>query len=210
MELNDFAKLDIGDIITLSDIQTQKEYNSLQSDFIIKEVRRYNEPGGLFNHIGLICDYENKSGNENAPDQTIMILVRNFKSINTWDIFVYYLDTDGDISNFYPVLNETGEDLIDQFEVTLHFADADIDVTWFKKEMGTVFGVESESIQGKSHQDKNTDCKTIAEYFTNDDTRGNPHCFIEWTGDSGVGYIEIWYGCEITPSDIEVYNIINN
>ncbi len=94
----------------------------------------------------------------------------------------------------------TTEDLVERFEVAMDFDDADsVDVTWDKKDAGSTFGVETTSTEAKR------DAKTLAEYFTNDETHGNPYCFIEWTGDSENGWIEIWYGCEIKPEDLEFF-----
>ena len=65
-------------------------------------------------------------------------------------------------------------------------------------------------VETEIQDDKGAGCldyKTLAEYFTNDDTRGNPHCFVEWTGDAETGYMEIWYGCEIENTDIEVFKV---
>lgn len=229
--ITDFKGFGKGDIATLSDIQTQKEFNELSSDFRVIEVRVYREPNNFFTYTGYICEYQGK-GEEDEPQQ-IMILLREMG--DDYDLLVYYKDQEGDITE-YPFLiteeeveeesdkeeektveeelfddnddnedeeeedDSTTEDLVERFEVTLNFDDAEpSDVTWDKKEAGSTFGVESHSTESGS------DTKTLAEYFTNDETHGNPHCFIEWTGDKKKGWIELWYGCEIRPEDLEMF-----
>lgn len=208
MNLQELQELGINDIITLKDLQTQKEYNALSADFRIREIRNYNDPNGRFNYIGLICDYENKT---DGDEQSIMVMVRNFPTLHNWDLFVYYLDNDGDVNDMIDFVTEDGEDLVSTFEVDLHFDDATLPVKWDKKQTGTTFGVESFTFASDDDIEYGVDpdCKTTAEYFTDDETRGNPHCFVEWTGDDRTGWVEIWYGCEITEHDIEVYNLNN-
>lgn len=235
-EVTNFKGFGKGDIATLSDIQTQKEFNELSSDFRIIEIRTYREPGGFFTYTGYICEYQGKD-NEDEPQQ-IMILLREMG--DDYDLFVYYMDQEGDIAEYQDMITEkeveeessdeegeedtveimvdkefededdtaeedeeddsTTEDLMERFEVTLDFGDdGTSDVTWDKKDAGSTFGVESHSTESGS------DTKTLAEYFTNDETHGNPHCLIEWTGDKKKGWIEIWYGCEIRPEDLEIF-----
>lgn len=243
--VNDFLGFGVGDMITLSDIQTQFEYDDLNADFKIQEVRRYHEPNDFFTYSAYLCKY--KGGEK---EKMVMVLVRQMGA--DYDLLVFYLDQDGDVSEYAIHLitgkevkadeegdeedteevdsvfdddgfpeggveggeetdeepeeeDSTTEDLIDKFEITMNFdkpdanGDSEYDVTWDKKDAGSTFGVEFHSTDGGD------DTKTIAEYFTNDENRGNPHCFIEWTGDSQKGWIEMWYGCEIKPEDIEIF-----
>jgi len=229
-----------GDVITLSDIQTQKEFGEMSVDFIIKNIRTYREPNGFLTYTAYICEYQGKDDDE--PNQ-IMIMVREVN--DNYDLMFYFLEADGDVTQF-PMLftkevveedndvNETDtnetltddafsydedydgdddnneteededdgftEDLVDRFEVEIDYCEEKSDVTWDKKSSGSTFGIEYNSTEdGK-------DIKTIAEYFTNDETHGNPHAFLEWTGDSEAGYVEIWYGCEIRPEDVEMFH----
>jgi hypothetical protein len=230
-DVSNFKNFRKGDIATLSDIQTQKEFGELTADFKIIEIRTYREPGGFFHYTGYVCEYQGKG--EEDESQQIMILLREMGEM--YDLFVYYMDQEGDVTE-YPFLIEekavedekdsgekpvedevsdfddnddedeeededsgTTEDLVERFEVTLNFDEGESDVTWDKKEAGSTFGVETTSTETES------DTKTLAEYFTNDETHGNPYCFIEWTGDSKKGWIEIWYGCEIQPEDLEMF-----
>lgn len=247
--VSNFKGFGKGDIATLSDIQTQKEFGDLTADFKIIEVRTYREPGDFFLYTGYICEYQGK--NEDDEPQQIMILLRQMGE--DYDLLVYYMDQDGDVKEYGHLITEsqlededdedegdeeedtviigesvilvdegfdteedaegdpeeddgeeeeptTTEDLVERFEVTLNFDDADpSDVTWDKKDAGSTFGVETTSTSAEKDE------KTLAEYFTNDETHGNPHCLIEWTGDSENGWIEIWYGCEITPEDLEMF-----
>lgn len=212
-EASDFLKFKEGDIITLSDLQTQVEFNSTSADFLIKEVRTYTEPSGSFTYTGYLAAY--KPGDEIDEQKGIMLLVRDFKDIG-YDLRVYYLDQDGPVGDYEvilerkPCVSESDEepdeedipeitvDLSDRFDNVLYLDNEEFHVTWDKQGV-TFFGVETRSTSMKNDQ------KTIAEYFTDDETKGNPHCFIEWTGDEIEGWIEIWYGCDIRTEDVEMY-----
>lgn len=192
--IENFLGFGEGDICTLSDLQTQKEFGEMSVDFAVKEVRTYKEPGGFFTYTGYICEYEPKDG----EPQTIMLLVRQMGA--DFDLLAYYLDKEGDAGES-PVFTEDGEDLLDTLDVTMYNdKDEEINVTWHKKKAGTTFGVEAES------SSTDNDTKTLVEYYTEDDTGGNNHAFLEWTGDAEDGYIELWYGCEIRVDDAELYH----
>jgi len=231
--VTDFKGFGKGDIATLSDIQTQKEYKALNADFKIIEVRTYREPNDFFNYTGYICEYKADKDSEDEPQQ-IMILLREMG--DDYDLLVFYMDQDGDVTEYDWLIeekeeegdesgdeeddgefddeifddddeendeedDEADEDLVERFEVTMHFDgedEDDRDVTWDKKDAGSTFGVQTHSTESGDDE------KTLAEYFTNDNPE-NPHAFIEWTGDSEKGWIEIWYGCEIRPEDIEMF-----
>lgn len=194
--IDDFTGFGVDDIITLSDLQTQEEYNKTSVDFRIREVRVYKEPQGVFTYTAYLAEYK---PNKDKVDQ-IMLLVMQVGS--EFELRVYFLDNDGASDDFAPVFAEDKDDLIDRFDVTLNIGDEEYPVTW-DKQGSSAFGVETTSTESNSDE---PDCKTLAEYFTNDETKGNPHCFIEWTGDKEGGYIEIWYGCEIRNEDVEIYS----
>jgi len=241
--VDNFIGYKIGDIITLSDLQTQKEFNEMSVDFRIKEVRTYREPSGLFKYTGYIAGYKPKDSEE---ENIIMLMVRQID--DDYDLLVYYMDNEGPAGDFGPLFlvteseedenteeddeesvdveinigddsyansdyedeeaqedeedEEDGpdEDLVKSFEVDMDTEKGTSHVTWVKKTMGTVFGVDVNST------DTGKDVKTIAEYATDDDTDGNPHCFIEWTGDTEEGYLEMWYGCDVEPELTEMYH----
>jgi hypothetical protein len=193
-KIKNLLNYNVNDIITLSDLQTQKEFGKLDVDFSIKEVRKYVHPEGIFDYTGYIANYQ---VDEKTEEQKILLLIRRIE--NDYDIRVYYLDNDGPSENFIPVFSEEYDDLVDRFEVDLHFDDEDFSVTW-DRQGKTVFGVEC--LVNNVEQS----CKTIAEYSTNDETKGNPYCFIEWSGDKTDGYIEIWYGCEVRGNDVEMFH----
>lgn len=185
----------VGDIITLSDIQTQTEFKKLEVDFTIVETREYKHSEGVFCYTGYIAVYQ---ASPDADPQQIMLVVRQVG--DQYDLRVYYMDSDGPSENFGAIISGDGEDLIDRFDVDLHFGEETLPVTWDRQ------GVTNFGVVCRSSETKHVNCKTIASYFTNDDTRGNPHCFIEWTGDNTGGYIEIWYGCEIRKNDLEMFH----
>lgn len=196
MKLQEILNHSVGDIITLSDIQTQIEYKKTNVDFVITEKREYNHPENLFKYTAFIASYDpDKTDDIEAKD--IMVLVREIG--NDYNLRLFYLDNCGLVENFEPLFCESEDDLIDRFEVDLHFGDENLPVTWDKQDK-TNFGIETYSTEFESSQ-----CKTIAEYFTNDDTKGNPHCFIEWSGDKEDGFVEMWYGCDIEIFDVDFY-----
>jgi hypothetical protein len=195
--INDFIGFEVGDIITLSDIQTQKEFKEMEVDFKIIQTREYRHPNGVFAYTGYIASYQATPEDE---EQQIMLLVRQIG--DDFDLQVYYMDNEGTSEEFEALFVENEEDLLDRFEVQLHFGEEDLDVTW-DRQGPTNFGVNYSS----SDDDEDDEIiKTLAEYFTNDDTRGNPYCLIEWSGDKVGGYVEIWYGCEITVDDVEIFH----
>jgi len=194
----DYLGYQIGDIITLSDVQTQQEFNEMSVDFRIKEIRTYKEPGGLFTYTGYISEY----APENEEPTTIMLFLRQVD--DDFDLFVYYVDQEGPSDDFGPLFKTNpkdpeDEDLVDIFEVDIHVDGKDLPVTWNQKGSGTIFGVDYNSTDTGEGQ------KTISEYYTKDETGGNPHCFIDWAGDTTDGFLEIWYGCEVTPEDVELF-----
>ena len=185
----------VGDILTLSDIQTQKEFNELSMDFRIKEVRTYKEPNDIFTYTGYVLDYDPRDGEDPIP---LMLIIRQM--CDDFDLMLYYLDQEGSMEDFKEhILKSDEQDFKDNFEVTVTFKDKTSDITWDKKAAGTFFGIETTS-------NSNSDHKTIAEYITSDDNDGNPFAFIEWTGDHKKGFVEIWYGCQIRLEDAELFH----
>lgn len=191
----------IGDIITLSDIQTQKEFKLMAVDFKIVETREYRHPEAMYTYTGYIASYQATPEDE---EQQIMLLVRLIG--DDFDLRVYYMDNDGQSESFETLFVDDDDDLEERFNSALNFDDLDdpLPVTW-DRQGPTNFGIECDTSESSE-----TNIKTIGEYYTNDDTRGNPHCLIEWSGDKVGGYIEIWYGCEITVNDIEMYHTNTN
>jgi hypothetical protein len=193
--ISDFLNYGIGDIATLSDLQTQKEFKKMEVDFLIIETREYRHP--IFTYTGYVMSYKATPEDE---EQQILLLIRQVG--DDFDLRVYYMDSDGPSDDFEDLFVVDDDDLVDRFDATLHFDEdnADLEVTWDRQGHSN-FGIECDSSESEE-----TTIKTLAEYFTNDDTRGNPHCLIEWTGDKLGGYIEIWYGCEIRENDLEMFH----
>lgn len=199
-EISEFLGYGVGDIITLSDLQTQKEFKKMSVDFTIIETREYAHPEGVFTYTGYIASYQATSDDE---EQQIMLLIRKIGT--SYDLQVYYMDNDGPSENFEGMFVEGIDDLEERFESKLFFDDLEepLEVTW-DRQGPTNFGIEVTSSESEVEE---PDCKTIAEYFTSDDIRGNPNCFIEWTGDKVGGYIEVWYGCDIRVEDLEMFHV---
>lgn len=196
-----------GDIITLSDLQTQKDYDSLKTDFLIEETRLYEDPNDLFKIYAYIVKPE-VEGKEDEPPYMIAI-----KAVgNDFDVFVYYLDSDGPVylsdsddeeaeqdCDFLGILNDDYDSFKDRLEVTMTKEEGEgtqkVEITWDLQQQ--THGVEF--IDGNDEG-----ITSLAEYFTNDDTGGNPHCLIDWRGDAKDGFMEVWYGCTIEPHEIEI------
>jgi len=100
-KIKNLLNYNVNDIITLSDLQTQKEFGKLDVDFSIKEVRKYVHPEGIFDYTGYIANYQ---VDEKTEEQKILLLIRRIE--NDYDIRVYYLDNDGPSENFIPVFSE--------------------------------------------------------------------------------------------------------
>jgi hypothetical protein len=190
---------DVGDIITLKDIQTLLEFNELSVDFTIIETRQYIHPEGIFAYTGYIASYQAPSDDE---EQKIMLLIRKVGS--SFDLQLHFMDNEGPSEGFEGIFIDGDDDMAERFIADLHFEDLDkpLEVTW-DRQGTTNFGIGVTS----SESEEESGCKSIAEYFTNDETRGNPNCFIEWTGDKVGGYIEIWYGCDLQERDVEIHHI---
>jgi hypothetical protein len=193
-KISDFLNYGVGDIITLSDLQTQKEFKKMEADFQIIETREYRHPEGIFTYTGYLASYK---ATPEAEEQQILLLIRQVG--DDFDLRVFFMDSDGPSESYEDLFVIDEDDLVDRFDVTLNFDGTSLEVTWDRQGQSN-FGIECDSSESEE-----TNIKTLAEYFTNDDTRGNPHCLIEWSGDKLGGYIEIWYGCEIRESDIEMY-----
>jgi len=189
----------VGDIMTLSDLQTQAEFDELSVDFKIDETRIYKEPSDMFTYYAYVA-----SAPKDTNDRKYMLLIRTVD--DEADLMLFYLDQDGDVTDFAEhVLSEDQANFIKEFTVELD----DKDVTWVRKKP-TTFGVEtviSEDDEGIDNQ-----C-TIAEYGASEDTKdstNNKHAFLEWCGDEENGFIEMWYGCEIQLHEVKIYEVTDD
>lgn len=195
LTVDDFTGFKTGGIVSLSTAQIIEDFNAISVDFEIKDVRTYYEPNGSLNYTGYLLH------SHLDADLMYMLMVRRVG--NDFDMILYYLDIEGDVSEAAEiVLNESGDNFLERFNVALIDADGNPqEVTWDQKGAGTFFGVE----YSDSESEKDA-TKTISEYFTNDECGGNPHAFLEWSGDAEHGWIEMWMGHEVNPSDVKLYN----
>ena len=186
-----YNEYDVGDIVTLSDIQTQKQYKETSVDFKIIEKRVYQEPNDLFTFISYLV--------EDPDELKLMLMIRQVEDEE--DLRLYYLDQEEIAAEYVEaIITENGEDLEETFEANIILDDdSEKEVTWYKQRI--IFGIETE-IRSSDHTN---DIKTIADYYTKDHEE-NPHCFVEWTGDE-EGWIEVWYGCDIRIDDVEFFNV---
>jgi len=210
LDIHKLASHKVGDIVTLSDLQTQIEFNSLKVDFVIDAVRHYNEPSGVFKFTGYVVHADGK------PDEPpYMILIKEVG--NAHDVFVYYLDSnhefyvakDGqppcEVMNF--VLNDTRDNFRSRIECDVAYKEGSTHVVWDLQ--GTTFGVKYKESEGVYTGDFSDSIVTLGEFFTNSDNKGNSYCLMDWSGDIDPGFLEIWYGCVIKNHEIEIFSVRN-
>jgi hypothetical protein len=192
----------VGDIITLSDLQTQIEFDSLKVDFVVDEVRHYQEPSDLFKYTGYVVHADGK------PDEPpYLILIKEVGEVR--DVFVYYLDSSHE---FYVtrdglppcdvmevILNDTKENFRSRIECVVAYKEGSNPVVWDLQ--GTTFGV-------RYHDTKTTEgIVTLGEFFTNSDNKGNNYCLMDWKGGIDPGFLEVWYGCTVKEHEIEIFSV---
>jgi len=188
----DFAGFRVGDIITLSDLQTQTDYNKMSVDFPIREVRTYAEPNGIFKHYGYMVEAPN-----DAHD-LYLILIRTTKDLFEPYVFCKDVGASGPLpGNLIAFFDEAGEDFIPRFEAQVTDQSGTHAVTWDKQT--SFYGVDF-----KSTVDGDGMC-SLAEYFTNDENGGNNYCMLDWKGTTQKGFVETWYGCPIKNSEIALF-----
>jgi hypothetical protein len=193
----DFSGFVVGDLVTLSDMQTQEEYSKMTVDFPIREVRTYVEPNGVFTYIGYIVETPEK--------QQLLILVKTMGS--DFEIYVFYMDTGAalyqaeagqDPCALLCLLTADQKDLIKRIEAQITGKNGTHPVTW---DLQTVtHGVQYNDTTGVEG------ICTLGEYFTNDPNDGNSFCMVDWKGDAAKGFLEIWYGCLIKNHEIQLFH----
>ena len=187
----DFLGYQVGDILTLSDLQTQEEFKKLSVDFTIREIRTYKEPNGVFTYIGYSIVTPN--------NQSLLVLVKTMGE--AFEVYIFFQDTAAPIAEKSPLLcllTEDQKDLVLRMESDIpnEGAEGTHHVTWDRQTV--THGVDYEDtgdIEGIC---------TLGEYFTNDENGGNNFCLIDWKGDAAKGFIEIWYGCLIKNHEIKI------
>ncbi len=211
--IDDFLDYTTGDIITLSDSQTQIEFDELSVEFVITEVRTWKGPDDLFTYTGYIAEYT-PAGKDT---EQVMLLVREVD--REYDLRVYYLDQDcgaDELAHALVVdqsideslydeeertmLPEISETLAEQFNATIFVGDEELPVRWDRQ--AVFFGVMASST-GMPKEDM----RVLGLYFTEDETGGNKNCMIEWSGDSETGWFEVWYGCDVVEQDVAMERI---
>lgn len=199
-ELQAFLDYKPGDIITLSDFQTQKDFDASTVDFLIESIRVYEDPNGSFRIYGYVVKPEIE-GKEDEPPYLIAI-----KAVgDVFDIFVYYLDSDGPVymnegedqdCEFLLLLNNEFDGFLDRLEVQVTTEKGEeFDINWDLQDEthGVVFSDGTEE-----------GITTLADYYTEDDNGGNNYCLVDWRGDVEKGFMEVWYGRTIQPHEIEI------
>jgi len=189
--INDFLRFGVGDVVTLSDLQTQETFNESSVDFMITETREYIEPNGVFKYTCYLM--------ENNDSDGLMLIIREVG--NDFDMLICYrvgsfVIDDGIAATF---LNDKRDDFKDTFIGSIEDGEEAKDVLWVKKDSGTTFGVTYNSTEGSGKAPHH-----ICEY-QNDTWPDNPHAFLDWIDNpDGEGYMEIFYGTEIKAHEVEI------
>lgn len=190
--IKDFLGYAVGDVVTLSDIQTQETFNSPTVDYAIKEIREYVEPNGVFKYTCYLI--------ENSDSDGLMLLVREVG--DDFDMLICYKVGEFVIDEMIAktFLNPEKEDFADTFIGSIQTEEGeDTDVLWVKKDSGTTFGVTYNSTGGPGKAPHH-----ICEY-QNDTWSDNPHAFMDWIDNpDGDGYLEVFYGSEIKTHEVEI------
>ena len=180
-----------GDIVVLSSLGIMQDHNVLELECEIIETRKYHEPSNRFTYTAYVC--------KSIKSETIyMVMIRQVGSDS--DIMLYYNDHGMDIKEVAEfILAPDGNDLVPTYNMTVtDVQGTPHEIVWEKKSAGTFFGIhfKDDEIEGM---------KTICEYNTKSECGGNPHTFVDWSGDKATGWIEFWVGCQITPIEIKIY-----
>lgn len=193
-DVSEFLGFGVGDVVTLSDLQTQAQYNDTDIDFRIVGLRHYHEPNDCFT---LTCYMLEDPGEDDLP---LMLVVKQVNDV--YDLFVYYLEEEGELyaaedgQEECPLLilfKEDEDDLKERIEAVKE----DKTITW-DKQNGSTFGVEYEDDEG------DTGITTLAEYYTEDENEGNDRCLVDWRGSKDIGSVEAWYGCIVEDHEVEI------
>jgi len=202
--VDEFTGFGVGDIVTLSDFQTQTEFGQPEVDFKITAARSYRCPDDRF----LLTCYILEGPNDD--EQPFMLMVKEVG--DAYDLFVYFLEQQGELykaedgqpeCELLNLFKEEEDDLKERIEAAIVDKDGnEQSVTW-DKQNGSTFGVQY------SDTDEDNGITTVAEYFTDDGevNYGNDRCFIDWKGSQESGSIEAWYGCLVEDHEVQVYSL---
>ena len=159
MDISNLINARVGDILTLSDLQTQISEDESKKDYLVIDIRTYTEPNAVFKFTGLIF--------QDDEERDMMLLIREVDKES--DYMLYYMDNEGNMGAFREYfLTEDGKDLTEAFNANVE----GIEIEWVKKSAGTHFGIE---YQVESSENDEEPPVTIAEY-QNDQWENYPHC----------------------------------
>lgn len=181
----------VGDILSLSDIQAQMMFNTDSVDMDIEEVRYYEEPNGLFKYTGYIVT---------APDDVkYMLLIREIGELA--DTMLMFLDQEDNIKTYIEssLLTNDQQDFVDTFPCT---TPEGVEFNWVRKRP-SMFGINTTVI---NEEDRDNDQKTLIEYSADVETK-NSDALLEWSGDNENGWLEVWYGCQVKPYEINILEV---
>lgn len=198
--VQELASYRVGDLITLSDLQTQIEASDLAKEFPITQVRKYRHPEGIFEHTGYLID--------GPEDVTYMVLVKTVGQNH--EIYVYYIDTEGRLYEaeegdeecpLWGLFDENQDELLERIEACVQFGDGEEDyrdVSWDKQDVFNGVVIDDGETEGVC---------CLGEYYTGDENDGNNYCLLDVRGNTDDGYIEVWYGTPIKDHEIDFLRI---
>jgi hypothetical protein len=194
----EFLGYGVGDLITLSDLQTQEEFKKMSVNFPIREVRKYTEPNGVFTYVGYTV--------ESPTKQMLLILVKTMGKL--FEVYSFYKDTAAPLYQagagqeacpLYALLTDDLKDLTPRFDAQVPDDKGTHPVTWDRQTV-------THGIDFEDSEDVKGIC-SLGEYFTNDENGGNNFCIIDWKGDAAKGFLEIWYGSLLQNHEIEMSHV---
>lgn len=190
--VKDFLGFEVGDILKLSDLDTQTEFGESSVSFKIKERRKYEHDGIGFVFTGYVVQAPNKE------QQDFMLMIKEVG--NVYDLLLFYMDGCGEITGT-PLLDKEGG-LVDYFETSTQLNNKEVVVPW-NRQGPTIHGVVLNA-------DLTPDLRSIGNYHTASTEFKYPYLFVEWTGDEKTGFFEMWFGSLIQASDLELLKVTSH
>ncbi len=197
-DLDIYTKINKGDMITLSDPQTEVVMDG-PGEFEVKEKRVYTHE--LFKIYAYLLHAE-----KDEDDVFLMVKVVE----EDYDFRLYYLDHGGTqeelIDEGWGHWSEDGDSFAAEFTVEIptgETEDSFEEITFKEKDFGPFYKtiLNRYTTPGEDSEEL---VASIAEYETQEDI-DNQEAFIEWTGEYNGGWVEVYYGSRIHNSQIEVY-----
>jgi len=194
-DLKVYTKLKKGDIVTLSDPQTEVLMGG-PADFEVGEIRVYTHD------FFTIYAYQLRG---NKEDDNLFFMVKVVDG--EYDLRVYYLDHGGTqeelLEEGWYHWTEDRDAFAQQFVVEYTDEDSKVseEVVYRQKSFGPFYKtILKRNISGTTEEL----VASICEYESEGDI-DNPEVFIEWSGEYNGGWVEVYYGAQLHYSHVEIF-----